>query len=311
MGFDVQPALNGVTVLLNLALALAVGAGLASLWLAAGTSDWAWGQLARCRALQLFAIAVGMLAMCALLLLVAASMAEVPIGEAGEAVRTMLAESHFGMAWLGGMGALAAAALAAAIRTPVRWRRSLAWLNLFAIAGFFYTRSMVSHAAADGDLNPAIVADWFHLCLVSAWVGVVFIAAFRTLAGPLQPEGRADAARYIGKLSLCATVALAGIGATGLFGAWHKLGSLASAAGSDYGKVLAVKLALVVLAVVLGGYNRFIAMPALLKELGNTGKREVPTLPTFKLVLRIEAVVLLAVLVCAALLSATAPPAAG
>lgn len=311
MGFDVQLALNGATVALNLALALAVGAGLAALWLAAGTSNWAWAQLARCRALQLVAIAAGMLSMCALLLLVAASMAEVPIGEAGQAVRTLLAQSHFGMAWLVGMGALAAAALAAAIGTPLRWRRGLAWLNLFAIAAFFYTRSMVSHAAADGDLNPAIVADWFHLCLVSAWVGVVFIAAFGTLAGPPPLEGREDAARYIGKLSLCATLALAGIGATGLFGAWHNLGSLANAAGSDYGKVLAAKLALVALAVVLGGYNRFIAMPALLRELGNTGERDLPTLPAFKLVLRIEAVVLLAVLACAALLSATAPPAAG
>lgn len=310
---DVQLATNGATVLLNLALALAVGAGLGGLWLTPGTSGWARAQLARCHALQLAAIAAGMLAMCVLLLLVSVTMAEVPIAQAGAAVRTMIADSHFGLAWVVGMGPLAAAALAAGIRAPVRWRRSLALFRLCAIAVFFYTRSMVSHAAAESDLNPAIVADWIHLCMVSVWMGVVFIAALRTLAGaaPVQVEGREDVAAYIGKLSLSATVALAGIGATGLFNAWHNLGSLANLAGHAYGKLLAVKLCLVAFAVLLGGFNRFKVMPALSKELSNTGERDLPSLRTFKRVLRIEAIVLLAVLACAALLSSTAPPSAG
>jgi putative copper resistance protein D len=65
---------------------------------------------------------------------------------------------------------------------------------------------------------------------------------------------------------------------------------------------------MVVLAVMLGGFNRFIVMPPLLS--GLRGNNSVPALRTFTLVLRVEAVLLLGVLVAAAILSATSPPTA-
>jgi putative copper resistance protein D len=63
--------------------------------------------------------------------------------------------------------------------------------------------------------------------------------------------------------------------------------------------LLDAKLALVAIAVALGGFNRFAVMPSLPRAW-----------PRFVRVLRVEAAVLLAVLVAAALLANGEPPAA-
>lgn len=312
MAFDVQMAINFTTVVLNLALAVAVGAGMASLWLANGTTAWSAARLRSVRPVRLGAILVAIAALGLLLLLVSASMAEVPVAEAGEAARTMLAESHFGMAWAVGMGALWASMLASAVPVSGKWLRTAALMNLLSLAVVFYTRSMVSHAAAGGDLNLAIIVDWMHFCLIGVWVGEVLIAGLVTLSGPVPQYAadRAEAAGYVSKLSSSATFALVGIFATGLFSAWQHLGGIAALTGNLYGSILLFKLALVILAVLLGGANRFIVMPSLLAGLREPHAGTVASQQRFTLILRIEALVLLAVLVAAAFLSATSPPGA-
>jgi putative copper resistance protein D len=310
VAFDVQTAIFCATVALNLALAVAVGAALAALWLANGTTAWSAAQLRRVRPLRIGATVAAIAALGSLLPFVSASMAEVPVAAAGEAIAAMLAESHFGLAWTVGMGALLAAALAAAVPVSGHSSRPVALVNLLVLAVALYSRSMVSHAAADGDLSVAIVIDWMHLCLISVWVGEVFIAGLVTLNGmvPEHAAGRAEVARYIEGLSSSATFALAGIFATGLFSAWHNLGGIAGLAGNVYGNVLLFKLALVALAALLGGFNRFIVMPALLAGLREPHGGAPKALRRFTLNLRIEAIVLFAVLVAAAFLSATPPP---
>ena len=303
-------AIYVATVVLNLSLAVAVGAALAALWLADATAPWSAAQLRRVRPVRLGASAAAIVASSLLLVFVSALMAEVDVAEAGEAVRAMLTESHFGLAWAVAMGALVAAALASAFPASGRWLRTVALVNLLLLGVVIYTRSMVSHAAADGDLSLALIVDWVHLCLVAVWVGAVLVAAFVTLGSALGEHAadRAQAAQYIKKLSSSATVALAGIFATGLFSAWHNLGSIAGLTGNAYGNLLLVKTGLVVFAVMLGGWNRFVGMPPLLASLRSRDAASAPTLGRFRRILRIEAAVLFAVLVIAAVLSATSPP---
>lgn len=311
MSFDVQMAIYCATVALNLALAVAVGAAIAGLWLANGTTAWAAAQRRRLPSACIGATATAFVALGSLLPFVSASMAEVPVAQAGQAIGAMLTESHFGMAWTVGMGALLVAVLAASVPAK-RHGRAVASVILLALAVALYTRSMVSHAAADGDFSVAIVVDWVHLILISVWVGEVSIAGFITLSGLIAEPSveRAEAARYVENLSSSATFALVGIFATGLFSAWHNLGGVAGLTANAYSSVLLSKLFLVALAAVLGGFNRFIVMPSLL-----TGWRALhagvePRLRRFRLVLQIEAIVLLAVLIAAAILSATPPPTA-
>ncbi len=312
MPFDVQVAIYCATVALNLALAVAVGAAMAALWLAKGTTGWSAAQLRRVRPVRIGATAAAIVALGSLLPLVSASMAEVPVAEAGDAMRTMLAESHFGLAWKVGMGALVTAALASVVPATRQRLRTVASVNLLVLAVALYARSMVSHAAADSDLSMAIVVDWMHLCLMSVWVGEVFVAGFVTLSSAIVEPGveRAEAARYVENLSSSATFALAGIFATGLFSAWHNLGGIAGLTGNPYSSVLVYKLALVAVAALLGGFNRFIVMPPLLAGWRGPHAAATQGFRRFRLILRIEATVLLAVLVGAAILSATPPPAA-
>lgn len=310
MVIDLQLAINATTVLLNLALAMAVGATLASLWLSSGSSAWSIAQQHSVRRARLGVIAVALVGMGVLLLFVSASMAEVPVSAAGEALRSMLTESHFGLAWSIGTGALLAAAAFSLVPVLGPRTRTGALLSLSALAVFLYSRSMVSHASASGDFNAAMVVDWIHLCLISVWVGEVFVAGLLTLGGKGAEHSadRKDTARYIEKLSSSATLSLGGIFATGVFSAWHNLGSVADFSGSQYGSNLVVKLAMVAFAILLGGFNRFIVMPSLLDGLRCGGERDLPSLRRFTLVLRIEAVVLLGILVAAAVLSSTSPP---
>ena len=316
---------HGATVLLNLAVAMAVGASATILWATQASSVWARERARAVRRLGLVALVVALMASAALLWLKAAAMAEVPLAQAAPAAWSMLNSTHLGLAWKIGSGALvlAIAAIAAlmtnsatAPSTAVRRERALVLVGLAALACFLYTRSMVSHASADGDFSLLMLADWLHLILVCLWVGDVIVAGLLVLACPPgaprdDRNDRNDCARYVESLSRSATLALVGIFATGLFNAWRNLGGIGALVSDAYGITLLIKLALVLGAVLLGGANRFVVMPGLIAALRSGDAGAGKAMYKFTQILRVEAVVLVAVLLTAAMLSATSPPTAG
>jgi putative copper resistance protein D len=313
MALGLPLAQHAATVTLNLALAIAAGAGLSRLWLTGSPSPWAAVQASRLRRISLAALTIAMLSSICVLWLESAAMAEVPVAQAGAHAWLMLTETHLGTAWTVGIGALIFSLGAVALDTQAQRTRRLLALNLLGLAVFLYTRSMVSHASADGDFGVPMIADWLHLVLVCIWVGEVFVAGFLTLASPPgeRTDDRDDCARYIKSLSASATLALAGILATGLYGAWLNVGSPGALVGNAYGTTLLFKLALVAAAVMLGGINRFFVMPSLIAALHGKDSASISAVQRFTLILRIEAGVLLGVLVLAAILSSTSPPTAG
>lgn len=297
---------RAVTVALNLALALLVGASATGLWLRAMRSPWADALLARLRKALLGACGAALAAHMAMLWIEAASMAEVPLLDALGAVRSVLTATHYGLAWMIGAVALlvtGAASIAGGAASIIR---------IAAVGVLLYSRSMVSHAGAGGDFTWALALDWLHLVLVSLWVGEVMVAGFITLRRlPEQGVGGSmDCARYVEALSRSATVALAGIVVTGAVSAWRVLGTPANLVGNPYGTTLLIKIGLVLCAAMLGGFNRYVVMPALLQALhqagqahGNAGKR-------FTRILQAEALFLAAAVVAAAFLTSTPPPGA-
>lgn len=296
-----------VTVLMYAGAALGAGAGLAALWLSRGSGAWAAARLPALRRCALAACALALLASAAVLWLESAAMAEVPLAEAAPAVRLMLASTHYGHAWALGTAALACAS-ALLMLTPRRSTRTWPIAPMTALAVFWFARSTVSHAAGDCGLLPVIV-DWVHLALVSAWLGEVCIAGLLVLPGPQAASAtdRRDRARYVMALSRTATVALAGILATGLFSTWQRIDGISELLGSAYGRTLLAKVAVVACAVLLGAFNRFFVMPGWVAE-ESAGAPAPPCLGRrFGLVLRVEALVLCAVLVLAILLAATPP----
>lgn len=304
MMLEVPVAQLTATVVLNMALATAIGAAMTALWMASRDSGWAASRHRRLRVASATALAAALFASSALLWLAAAEMADVPLTEAGAAVWSMLSATHFGMAWTAGALALVLGAVVMAVRPGGKPRRHWHLLNLFALAAFAYTRSLASHASSNGDFTIRVLVDWLHLVLISVWVGEVVVAALLTLATPpgAQADDRVDCASYVAALSTKATYALGGIVATGLLNAWFNIGSPAAVIGSQYGALLLLKLALVAVAVLMGAYNRFVVMPPLIADV------TAPALRRFTLVLGVEAVVLLGVIVVAAILSSTPPP---
>jgi putative copper resistance protein D len=309
MEVDLALAQRIATVLLNLSLACLVGATLATMWLRRGVSPWASSLSVRLHGASGGAVLSAVLSYVAVLWLEAASMAEVPVAAAFPAVQSVISGTHYGLAWMIGAGALLALALSLAL--PGRRGTAAAAVRLLALATFLYSRSMVSHAAAGGDFTWAVAADWLHLVLISVWVGGVLVAGLAALrAEPADPQSRLECAACVRALSRSATIALAGIAVTGTFGAWRGLGAIGNAVGNPYATILLLKLVLVLCAAALGGLNRFIVMPALLKQLRQAGPAQAGPGRRFALILRIEALFLVAALVAAALLGSTAPPTA-
>jgi putative copper resistance protein D len=313
MALDLPSAQLAATVALNLSVAVVTGSSMSTAWLRAGQSTWSARYLVRLRTLARAAVVAAILSYGMVLWLEAAAMAEVPVASAGPAVFSVLTATHYGFAWTIGMSALVLVAMV----TAVPWRPDHAGaanlVRLLALGVFLYSRSIVSHAGAGGDASWAVAADWIHLVLISLWLGEVCVAGLVTLreaAGSAQDE-RLERARYIEALSRSATIALVGIFVTGLVSAWRGLGSVENAIGNPYATTLLIKLTLVGTATMLGGANRFFVMPALLVQLRDPADRTLDAGRRFTLVLQIEAIVLFAALILAAVLSSTSPPAAG
>jgi putative copper resistance protein D len=312
MALDMSLAQRAVTVVLNLAVAVAVGAVATRLYTARLTSPWARLQDGRAHGIGVATLAVAILASICGLWLAAAGMAEVPLTQAGRDVWTMLTATHLGTAWQVGMAALLVSIAAMALAS--RGRREMCWTFACAtgIAAFLYTRSMVSHASDGGDFSLIMIVDWVHFLLISLWVGEVIISGLVVL--PSLPgetlANRTDCSRYVESLSTSATVALVGIFATGLFNAWTNLGSPRALIGNAYGTTLLIKLTFVLSAAALGGLNRFFIMPGLIAAL-RTGGAAIKSARQFTMILRIEAILLVVAMVMAAVLSSTSPPSVG
>ena len=313
MALDLPAAQLGATVVLNLSMAALMGASLSGRWLHASSSSWARRNLVSLRRVCLASVTTALLACFAMLWIEAASMAEVALSEAAPATHSVLTATHYGFAWKIGMAALAVVTVMTMLRWTPPHKPAADLVRLAAIGVFLYTRSMVSHAGAGGDISWAVAADWIHLVLISVWVGEVIVAGFVTMRhvpGALGQDG-SERAQYTQALSNSATIALVGIFATGIIGAWRGLGSLDNATGNPYATFLLLKLALVAIAAALGGANRFVVMPRLLADLRASGAPSSKQERRFVFILQIESFVLVAALMLAAVLSSTSPPTAG
>lgn len=308
MGADLPTVQHIVTALLNLAVAVLTGASVSLLWLGRDASGWSKARRQPVRNAALAGIVVALVANLVHLWLESAAMAEVPLTEAGGATWSMLTSTHLGLAWSIGMAGLAVAAAGALMRAERS--RAPALLILAALAVFWYTRSMVSHSASDGDFSLRLLADWIHLGLISLWVGEVILsgAVMLRTTGSMNPADRQARAAFVASLSSSATFALTGILVTGLYASWRALGGFDQLLGNPYGNTLTAKLLLVGVAAVLGGFNRFIVMPPWLacESAGNAAPALLPA--RFKRIIWIEAAVLLAVILLAAWLASTSPP---
>ncbi|HYX83606.1 MAG TPA: copper resistance protein CopC [Gaiellales bacterium] len=162
--------------------------------------------------------------------------------------------------------------------------------------------SLSGHAAArEGRLSLAVAADFGHMVAAALWLGgLVWLAVVLWPVAGACADRRAILAAGVARFSALATWLVAALAAGGVYLALvriHRLGDL----GEGYGEVLVVKTAIAAVALLFGLRHRVLVLPRL--------RRPALGLPRLDRSLAVEALVVAAALLAAAVLTNTAPPA--
>ncbi|WP_296666882.1 cytochrome c oxidase assembly protein [Demequina sp.] len=187
---------------------------------------------------------------------------------------------------------LAAGAVASVLCTLVRTPAAAAW-SLVPVAWALGWLAQTGHAAGAADHHLAISAMFLHLVGATVWTGV--IGTMLVLRGPLGLTAK-DAMSRASRIAIWGAVAVV---VSGAVNGWIRLASPADLWGSDYGRLLMAKIALMGGAIALALLHRRRYLPRL-------GEPEV--LARFWRLMSVDVAALVAVMGLAAVLASTAPP---
>lgn len=191
------------------------------------------------------------------------------------------------------------------------------------------TKSASGHASDAGDFSLPEIMDWLHLIAASFWGGGLFVLSLVLLPDLVKPVDSlspqiADVAR---RFSRIAGIAVGIVLLTALYNAWIGVASFDNLWKLPYGWTILVKIFLFVVLLQLGAVNRYVNVP-LLQEWagippGHQGildrvaakvfslflrdQKGHPVAVRFKRSVRIEASLIIMVLLCAALLRHEVP----
>lgn len=258
------------------------------------------------------------------LILRTVSMSGLPLHQAYGELGTVLFKTHYGRLWLW----RAAAVLSLMIVWLLQWRgkalRPLSLAALLAAIVIVISLSAAGHGGDDGMLSAANIAASLHIMGSLTWGGAIISYALIVL--PMlkrepEPNQRLLALSAL-RLSTLAGLALALTLFPGFYNAWSLVGSWHGLWTTLYGQLLAAKLILVAAMIAVGAVNRYRYVPSLQLEAGQVPSRTPLPLPAFLRprvdgvsalhflrILRIETLLLLAVLGLAAALSQQMPAA--
>ena len=230
---------------------------------------------------RLWSLAWASLALAALsgvawLLLLSVQMSGQPIlatltqGVAG----TVLTRTRFGEIWV--FRFALAVLLAALLLMPRGWRgRPWRWGGLALSAGILAALAWAGHGGATpgrpGDLH--LAADMLHLLAAGAWVGsliplALLLAETRQSGDPGPP---ATARHAVARFSMLAAISVAILLAAGLVNTWFLAGTVPALIGTEYGRLLLAKVAILIMMVAFGSVNLLRMTPRLAP--GTGGRR--------------------------------------
>jgi putative copper export protein len=188
------------------------------------------------------------------------------LAEAADAAGGLAPDDLAGFLMTGLAGAARVAVVVLLVACALAWRRlpraaaALAVLALGAVAAS-------GHAGSADPRLPSILNDWLHLVAAAAWLGGI---AFLALVwGPaLRRAGREErlavARHVLAPFGRIAVPAFAVVAATGLVSLVVQLGHLDALWSTGYGRVLAVKIALVAAIAAAGAAHGLRLRPRLL-----------------------------------------------
>lgn len=200
-----------------------------------------------------------------------------------------------------GVGAgvlLALLGLAVAVLFAERQR----WLALAGAVVAATSFATNGHTRAGSSAALATAADVTHLLVTAAW-GAGLVLLFVTLHHRRRAghDDQPGTVALVGRFSTLATVTVLAVGVTGSALSWSEVRSLDALTGTGYGRLLLVKVAVVVVISALGAYNHLRLVPALTRGKANAA------LAQLRATLRVEALALVAVLTLSAVLVVVTP----
>ena len=180
----------------------------------------------------------------------------------GSMLGTMITATTWGAAWLAQVVAalVTVVALAAAARSSGARGPGAAWpLATLAVVVLAFTPALGGHAEAAPRLSAlAVAADGLHVLGAGGWLGALLVVA--TVGVPVamaadEPARGGLVADLVNAFSPAALGCAALVVLTGLLGAWIHLGSVGVLWSSTYGRVLLLKLAVLVPVLATGAWN--------------------------------------------------------
>jgi copper resistance protein D len=183
------------------------------------------------------------------------------------AVWSVLSDTDFGHAWIARLGfAIGLAGLL--FITDSKSRRLSSWRAIVAVllaAGLIGSLAFAGHAAAGTGLEGMVHmgSDILHLIAAAAWVGALvplaLLLGYAACDGPSIAVARAATVRF----STLGIVSVGILVVTGIVNGWILSGSVAALLGTDYGRLLGVKVAVFAIMVMVAGINRLWLTPRL------------------------------------------------
>ncbi|RKU02659.1 copper resistance protein CopD [Burkholderia sp. Nafp2/4-1b] len=229
----------------------------------------------------------------------AATMSGAGLGGAFAAIPTVLTQTHAGFAWAVAFAGAVVLAIVALAKPDGPLAHAVLWLAVIVVAA---GKASLGHAADTGALSAAVGVQTLHLLATAVWGGLVLAGGLAVLPALGASVARGALIRIGQQLSRTSVLAVVFVLGTGVLNALRGLGgSLAPLDGSTWGRVLLLKLLLAALALVLGGLNRFSALPRLRRTASTEDAH------TFRNILHLEALLMIGVFVAAAVLSFSVP----
>ena len=182
-------------------------------------------------------------------------------------------------AWGQAIGLQIVAAAVALIGFSIAIRRARgAWL-VVSLAGVVLaaTPALSGHAAAASHLSALlIITDFLHVLGASSWLGSLACVVFIGIPILVRAGGEdwwQSVAMLVNTFSPVALASATIVVLSGVIAAWVHLEHISSLWSTAYGKVLLLKLALVLVTILIGAYNFRRVQPALVHEEGTARLR--------------------------------------
>ncbi len=209
----------------------------------------------------------------------------------------VLFKTHYGRIGLVRSAGLGVALFVLFVRKRHLNSRFVAVLMLCASATIAFSRSATSHAADFGDLSLQELSDWLHLVASIFWGGALLaiVTAFRASAVAKDESQQRIVAGIGDKFYVLFGPVLSALVLTGVYNAWVEVGSFGLLLTTPYGRVLSAKIVLLLLLTF-----RYIAPP-------QHGQDDSAFAIKFLRRTRVEAIMILGVLLSAAMLTHNIP----